>query len=113
MMQLINRLNLILMAVVCVMLFMALCPVPVKAQNSSAAPKDDWICGDPNVIAVRHWVEKEDTRDWWEIFAVQVGATVGPRRIVLHFDTKTEKLTLNGKRCQTGQIGHRQLYAPR
>jgi hypothetical protein len=93
------------MAVICAMLFMlgmALRPPTTTAQWVEH-PQEDWYCGDPTIVAIRRTSEGIDNADYWEVFRVQVGVHVGPRRIVLTYDRDTDRLTLNGKRCHQGK----------
>jgi hypothetical protein len=91
-------------AVICAMLFMlgmALRPpTATAAWAEEGEPQEYWYCGDSAVRAIRRTVEKESSSDYWEVFRVQVGVHVGPRRIVLTYDRNTDRLMLNGKRCR-------------
>jgi hypothetical protein len=60
-----------------------------------------WYCGD---VEVRRTNEGINNHAAWVGFHVRISdgkfSPAPPRRIILTYDTKTERLTVNGKRCQ-------------
>jgi len=93
---------------VMVMLGMALWPPMVTAQEGPDSywpvqALGDWECG-VRGVTIRRTSQGINNHAMWESFHVRISdgkfSPGPPRKIVLTYDTNTDRFTINGKRCR-------------